>query len=174
MLGPFAEHPLSCFTTLRRSSAKPIGTPPSVRYNRLTSRTCYCCWFVRGACVTNIEAVRTTVLLFILLCVVFLAIGSPKTQHNSHTRRARNKKQGDGLPIGVMRCSDAAGEALAVATQLELYWSSGRVAPSEMAVMYRTNAQSRSFEEACLRKALPFVVVGAQRFYERREVILFL
>lgn len=57
-----------------------------------------------------------------------------------------------------------------MATQLELYWTSGRVPASEMAVMYRTNAQSRSFEEACLRKALPFIVVGAQRFYERREV----
>lgn len=78
--------------------------------------------------------------------------------------------QGDGLPIGVMVCSDAAGEAEAVAHHLELYWTSGRVLPSEMAVMYRTNAQSRSFEEACLRKALPFLVVGAQRFYERREV----
>lgn len=74
------------------------------------------------------------------------------------------------MPIGVMVCSDAAGEAEAVAHHLELYWTSGRVQPSEMAVMYRTNAQSRSFEEACLRKALPFVVVGAQRFYERREV----
>lgn len=69
-----------------------------------------------------------------------------------------------------MTCSDSAGEANAIASQLELYWTSGRVAPSEMAVMYRTNAQSRSFEEACLKRALPFVVVGAQRFYERREV----
>lgn len=69
-----------------------------------------------------------------------------------------------------MVCSDAAGEAEAVTHHLELYWTSGRVPPSEMAVMYRTNAQSRSFEEACLRKALPFLVVGAQRFYERREV----
>lgn len=68
-----------------------------------------------------------------------------------------------------MVCDDAAGEAEAVAHHLELYWTSGRVPPSEMAVMYRTNAQSRSFEEACVRKALPFVVVGAQRFYERRE-----
>lgn len=78
--------------------------------------------------------------------------------------------QGDGLPIGIMRCSDAVGEALAVANQVEAYLKSGRVPAFEMAVMYRTNAQSRSFEEAFLRKVLPFVVIGAQRFYERREV----
>lgn len=69
-----------------------------------------------------------------------------------------------------MQCSDAAGEASAIASQAEAYWTSGRVPASEMAVMYRTNAQSRSFEEAFLERALPFVVVGAQRFYERREV----
>lgn len=76
----------------------------------------------------------------------------------------------NGRPIGVMRCSDAAGEADAVAKQVEKYLNSGRVPASEMAVMYRTNAQSRCFEEAFVRRALPFIVVGAQRFYERREV----
>lgn len=78
--------------------------------------------------------------------------------------------QGDGLPVVVMKCSGAAGEAGAVAHLLWRYWTGGRVPLSEMAIMYRTNAQSRSFEEACLRKMLPFVVVGAQPFYERREV----
>lgn len=71
----------------------------------------------------------------------------------------------------MVACADQAGEAEAVASQLELYWASGRVEASEMAVMYRTNAQSRSFEEACLKRGLPFVVVGAQKFYARREVI---
>lgn len=58
-----------------------------------------------------------------------------------------------------------------MASQIEKYWTSGRVAASEMAVMYRTNAQSRAFEEACLKRGLPFVVVGAQKFYTRREVM---
>lgn len=71
----------------------------------------------------------------------------------------------------MVACADQAGEAEAVASQIELYWTSGRVAASEMAVMYRTNAQSRSFEEACLKRGLPFVVVGAQKFYTRREVM---
>ena len=40
----------------------------------------------------------------------------------------------------------------------------------ETAIFYRTNAQSRSFEEALRRAGLPYVIVGAMRFYERKEV----
>ncbi len=40
----------------------------------------------------------------------------------------------------------------------------------ETAVFYRTNAQSRSFEEALRRAGLPYVIVGAMRFYERKEI----
>lgn len=51
----------------------------------------------------------------------------------------------------------------------------GRVArkqsnPGDFAIMYRTNAQSRVLEEAFLRAGLPYKLVGAQRFYGRREV----
>ena len=40
----------------------------------------------------------------------------------------------------------------------------------QMAVLYRTNAQSRSFEEACLNRNIPYQVVGGLKFYERKEV----
>ena len=39
-----------------------------------------------------------------------------------------------------------------------------------MAVFYRTNAQSRAFEEVFIRVGLPYRVVGGVRFYERREI----
>ncbi|MCO5186269.1 MAG: UvrD-helicase domain-containing protein [Anaerolineae bacterium] len=42
--------------------------------------------------------------------------------------------------------------------------------PGDVAVMYRTNAQSRALEEAFIRAGLPYRLVGAQRFYGRREV----
>ena len=42
--------------------------------------------------------------------------------------------------------------------------------PSQVAVFYRTNAQSRVFEEVFMRVGLPYKVVGGVRFYERREV----
>jgi DNA helicase-2/ATP-dependent DNA helicase PcrA len=41
---------------------------------------------------------------------------------------------------------------------------------SEIAIFYRTNAQSRSFEESLRRAGLPYVIVGAMRFYERKEI----
>jgi DNA helicase-2/ATP-dependent DNA helicase PcrA len=45
-----------------------------------------------------------------------------------------------------------------------------QIQPGEVAVMYRTNAQSRLVEEAFLHAGLPYKLVGAQRFYGRREV----
>src|SRR3954453_10260904 len=42
--------------------------------------------------------------------------------------------------------------------------------PSDVAVFYRTNAQSRVFEEVFIRAGLPYKVVGGVRFYERREI----
>jgi ATP-dependent DNA helicase UvrD/PcrA len=46
----------------------------------------------------------------------------------------------------------------------------GRVRPQDIAVMYRMNAQSRAIEEAFLRYAIPYQLVGGTRFYQRREV----
>jgi DNA helicase-2/ATP-dependent DNA helicase PcrA len=40
----------------------------------------------------------------------------------------------------------------------------------EMAVLYRTNAQSRAFEEALARAGVPYIIVGGTRFYDRREI----
>jgi DNA helicase-2/ATP-dependent DNA helicase PcrA len=46
----------------------------------------------------------------------------------------------------------------------------GRFDWRQMAVLYRTNAQSRSFEEACLNRGIPYQVIGGLRFYERKEI----
>jgi DNA helicase-2/ATP-dependent DNA helicase PcrA len=46
----------------------------------------------------------------------------------------------------------------------------GSAAPGDYAIMYRTNAQSRRLEEAFLRAGMPYRLVGATRFYARREV----
>ena len=42
--------------------------------------------------------------------------------------------------------------------------------PSEAAILYRTNAQSRLFEEALARRGTPYIIVGGLRFYDRKEV----
>ena len=61
-------------------------------------------------------------------------------------------------------------EAAFVASEVDKLGDDHKVAPGDVAVFYRTNAQSRVFEEVFIRVGLPYKVVGGVRFYERREV----
>jgi DNA helicase-2/ATP-dependent DNA helicase PcrA len=64
---------------------------------------------------------------------------------------------------------DEAGEAAAVARRCRELISSGTSA-SEIAVLFRTNAQSETYEEALAEAEVPYVVRGAERFFERPEI----
>ena len=61
-------------------------------------------------------------------------------------------------------------EAEFIAKEIRDLVRDGRAQPSDVAVMYRANAQSRAIEERFIRAEIPYVVVGGTRFYERREV----
>ncbi|GAA1882898.1 DNA helicase PcrA [Streptantibioticus ferralitis] len=61
-------------------------------------------------------------------------------------------------------------EAQFVAEEIDRLSDAGDAKPSDVAVFYRTNAQSRVFEEIFIRVGLPYKVVGGVRFYERKEV----
>jgi len=61
-------------------------------------------------------------------------------------------------------------EAAWVAGEIDRLSDTESVQPADVAVFYRTNAQSRVFEEVFIRVGLPYKVVGGVRFYERREV----
>jgi len=61
-------------------------------------------------------------------------------------------------------------EADFVTQEIERNISEGNWSPGDVAIMYRTNAQSRVIEEAFLRRGIPYRVVGGTRFYARREV----
>ncbi|HZB49772.1 MAG TPA: DNA helicase PcrA [Mycobacteriales bacterium] len=61
-------------------------------------------------------------------------------------------------------------EAAWVAGEIDRLSDTEQVSPTDVAVFYRTNAQSRVFEEVFIRVGLPYKVVGGVRFYERREV----
>jgi DNA helicase-2/ATP-dependent DNA helicase PcrA len=61
-------------------------------------------------------------------------------------------------------------EAAWVAQRIEELRDAEDAAASDVAVFYRTNAQSRVFEEVFIRVGLPYKVVGGVRFYERREI----
>ncbi len=61
------------------------------------------------------------------------------------------------------------GEAEFIAREIARQIDRGR-RPGDFAVMYRTNAQSRSIEEAMVRNSLPYRLIGGVRFYQRREI----
>jgi DNA helicase II / ATP-dependent DNA helicase PcrA len=61
-------------------------------------------------------------------------------------------------------------EASFIAEEIDRLTDTKEAAPGDVAVFYRTNAQSRALEEVFVRVGLPYKVVGGTRFYERREV----
>jgi len=75
----------------------------------------------------------------------------------------------EGTPVAIREAYDERDEALQVADEITRLLEEG-YRPGDIAVMYRTNAQSRTFEEAFLRYRLRYKLVGGTRFYQRREV----
>ena len=78
--------------------------------------------------------------------------------------------QGAGPPIVGYVADNEHDEAAFVAEEVDRLTDAGEATPGQVAVFYRTNAQSRVFEEVFIRVGLPYRVVGGVRFYERREV----
>ena len=79
-------------------------------------------------------------------------------------------RNGRGVPIVVSEGYTEREEALSVVRELERLVRNEGFRRSDMAVMYRVNAQSRALEEACLRYGIPYQLVGSLRFYQRQEI----
>jgi len=75
-----------------------------------------------------------------------------------------------GLPITVYEAYNEEEEAGFVVNEMARLIAQDHHQPGDLAVMYRTNAQSRALEDALVRANMPYRLVGATRFYERREV----
>ncbi|KRE62111.1 DNA helicase PcrA [Nostocoides sp. Soil756] len=90
----------------------------------------------------------------------------------NETRRKKNlwTDSGDGAPIIGYVADNEHDEASFVARTIDRLGDDHGVRPGDVAVFYRTNAQSRALEEVFVRVGLPYKVVGGTRFYERREV----
>jgi DNA helicase-2/ATP-dependent DNA helicase PcrA len=76
---------------------------------------------------------------------------------------------GHGDPIKVRELEDEHAEARFVTGEIQRLADEG-VARSEVAVFYRTNAQSRVLEDALVRAEVPYQVIGGTKFYERAEI----
>jgi DNA helicase-2/ATP-dependent DNA helicase PcrA len=79
-------------------------------------------------------------------------------------------KRGSGEKIIIKETYDEREQAQLVVETILQQISEKKASPADFAVMYRTNAQSRQVEEAFLSANMPYKLVGAQRFYGRREV----
>jgi DNA helicase-2/ATP-dependent DNA helicase PcrA len=78
--------------------------------------------------------------------------------------------RGGGEPVVVVTTADERDEAEWVAREYRERSATDHYIFADMAVLYRTNAQSRAFEEAFRRAAVPYRVVGSVSFFARREV----
>jgi len=76
---------------------------------------------------------------------------------------------GEGEPIQTLTCESDREEAHFVAKQISNAIAEG-MSPHEIALFYRTNAQSRQLEDALLRFHIPYQIIGGFSFYQRREI----
>jgi DNA helicase II / ATP-dependent DNA helicase PcrA len=91
----------------------------------------------------------------------------------AHNRERKPKnlfsELGEGDPVQVIEVEDEHAEARYVAAEIAGLVEHG-LAGAEIAVFYRTNAQSRVLEDVLVRQEIPYQVIGGPRFYERAEV----
>ncbi|MGE5549347.1 MAG: DNA helicase PcrA [Bacteroidota bacterium] len=91
-----------------------------------------------------------------------------------HNRGRKSKRlwteNAEGAPVTLHRAQDERLEAVFVVDEIQrLVREEGR-SPADFALLYRTNAQSRPFEEILIQRGLPYRVIGGLRFYERKEI----
>lgn len=91
-----------------------------------------------------------------------------------NNKNRRDKKlwtqNDDGSKLVYYRARDEHEEAIFVASQIDQAVRQGGRSFKDMAVLYRTNAQSRTIEEALLKANIPYTMVGGTKFYNRKEI----
>ena len=92
------------------------------------------------------------------------------TKNESRKEKNLWSDAGSGAPLTGYVAESEHDEANFIADEIRSLQREGVSTPGDTAIFYRTNAQSRVFEEVFMRNALPYKVVGGLRFYERREV----
>ncbi|HUZ38441.1 MAG TPA: DNA helicase PcrA [Streptosporangiaceae bacterium] len=133
----------------------------------------------RGATIRNIEEFErdfpgaTVILLeqnYRSTQNILAAANAVVSRNSGRTPKKLWSDSGDGPPLIGYVADSEHDEAAFVAEEVDRLTDEGQATPGQVAVFYRTNAQSRAFEEVFIRAGLPYKVVGGVRFYERREV----
>lgn len=92
------------------------------------------------------------------------------TKNNQRSDKELWTEAGDGLPVQMVAVAHERAEGEAIVRRIKQRIDAGLRDYNDFAVLYRTNAQSRSLEEACLHYGIPYRIVGGQRFYDRKEI----
>jgi DNA helicase-2/ATP-dependent DNA helicase PcrA len=90
-------------------------------------------------------------------------------EQRKHSKKIWTENE-HGVLVQLQEGYDQDEEAQSVAGEIARLISGGEYRPGEIAVMYRTNAQSRAVEEALIARSLRYQIVGGTRFYERKEI----
>ncbi|MCU0510854.1 MAG: UvrD-helicase domain-containing protein [Anaerolineae bacterium] len=78
--------------------------------------------------------------------------------------------RGAGAQVILHEAYDETDEAQFVVNTIQRLVGSGEIRLSDVAIMYRTNAQSRSLEDAFVARGVPYRLIGGTRFYQRKEI----
>src|SRR5919202_7003681 len=95
------------------------------------------------------------------------AVIAPNKLRKEKTLWTHNEQ---GVPVTVHEAYNEQDEALYVLREIEHLHKAQHVPLDAFGILYRTNAQSRALEDAFVRAALPYRLVGGIRFYERKEI----
>jgi DNA helicase-2/ATP-dependent DNA helicase PcrA len=77
---------------------------------------------------------------------------------------------GDGKPVDILQVANERAEAESIVRRVKNATEARFRSYQDFAVLYRTNAQSRSVEEVFVRYGVPYRIIGGQRFYDRKEI----
>ncbi len=76
----------------------------------------------------------------------------------------------DGEPLVLLRCADEKDEAQQIAKFIKQETAKKKISFKDFAVLYRTNAQSRTMEDFFRREKIPYTIIGGVEFFKRKEV----
>ncbi|MFD2445158.1 DNA helicase PcrA [Bacillus sp. CGMCC 1.16607] len=101
-----------------------------------------------------------------------ILLAANKVIENNLNRKAKNlwTENAEGNKICYYRADSEQGEAQFVIGKIKELVDSGKRKASEIAILYRTNAQSRVMEEALLKSNMEYSIVGGIKFYDRKEI----
>jgi DNA helicase-2/ATP-dependent DNA helicase PcrA len=92
------------------------------------------------------------------------------TKNSQRSDKELWTEAGDGAPIQIIPVGNDRAEGEAIVRRIRTSVDINARSLKDFAVLYRTNAQSRSIEEAFIQYGIPYRIVGGQRFYDRKEI----